>query len=134
MLKALLSNKEKLQELANTRINENCPAVILKKLPEKLGYPGKFLIPCGFNELKCKALADLGASINLMPLSVWKKLAGNVNFPTGTKTSLAIPAGVQITRLASSKCEIFVPMVPAVGLVCCCFDLKCNMCKNKQDR
>nr|GEY34139.1 reverse transcriptase domain-containing protein [Tanacetum cinerariifolium] len=48
--------------------------VILKKLPEKLGDPGKFLIPCGFSELKCKALADLGASINLMPLSVWRKL------------------------------------------------------------
>nr|GFB67973.1 reverse transcriptase domain-containing protein [Tanacetum cinerariifolium] len=47
---------------------------ILKKLPEKLGDPGKFLIPCGFSELKCKALAGLGASINLMPLSVWKKL------------------------------------------------------------
>nr|GEZ26786.1 reverse transcriptase domain-containing protein [Tanacetum cinerariifolium] len=45
-----------------------------KKLPEKLGDPGKFLIPCGFSELKCKALADLGASINLMPLSVWKEL------------------------------------------------------------
>nr|GEU61484.1 reverse transcriptase domain-containing protein [Tanacetum cinerariifolium] len=74
MLKALLSNKEKLQELANTPLNENCSVVILKKLPEKLKDPGKFLIPCGFNELKCKALADLGASINLMPLSVWKKL------------------------------------------------------------
>nr|GEW70467.1 reverse transcriptase domain-containing protein [Tanacetum cinerariifolium] len=74
MLKALLSNKEKLQELANTPLNENCSAVILKKLKEKLGDPGKFLIPCGFSELKCKALADLGASINLMPLSVWKQL------------------------------------------------------------
>nr|GFB21916.1 reverse transcriptase domain-containing protein [Tanacetum cinerariifolium] len=74
MLKALLSNKEKLQELANTPLNENCSAFILKKLPEKLGDPGKFLIPCGFSELKCKALADLGASSNLMPLSVWKKL------------------------------------------------------------
>nr|GEY76795.1 reverse transcriptase domain-containing protein [Tanacetum cinerariifolium] len=70
MFKALLSNKEKLQELANTPLNENCSAVILKKLPEKLGDPGKFLILCGFSELKCKALADLGASINLMPLSV----------------------------------------------------------------
>nr|GEU34569.1 hypothetical protein [Tanacetum cinerariifolium] len=50
------------------------PAVILKKLPEKLGDPGKFLILCGFSELKCKALADLGASINLIPLYVWKKL------------------------------------------------------------
>nr|GEW39602.1 reverse transcriptase domain-containing protein [Tanacetum cinerariifolium] len=52
----------------------NLEAVILKKLPEKLGDPGKFLIPCGFSELKCKALADLGASINFMPLLVWKKL------------------------------------------------------------
>nr|GEY50735.1 hypothetical protein [Tanacetum cinerariifolium] len=62
MLKALLSNKEKLQELANTPLNENCSAVILKKLLEKLGDPGKFLILYGFNELKCKVLADLGSS------------------------------------------------------------------------
>ncbi|GJY18461.1 reverse transcriptase domain-containing protein [Tanacetum coccineum] len=74
MLKSLLSNKEKLIELANTPVSENCSAVILKKLPEKLGDPGKFLIPCGFSELKFKALADLGSSINLMPLSVWKEL------------------------------------------------------------
>ncbi|GJY40951.1 reverse transcriptase domain-containing protein [Tanacetum coccineum] len=74
MLKALLSNKEKLLELANTPLNENCSAVILKKLPEKLGDPGNFLILCSFNELNCKALVDLGASINLMPLSVWKNL------------------------------------------------------------
>nr|GEV34978.1 hypothetical protein [Tanacetum cinerariifolium] len=46
MLKSLLSNKEKLLELENTPRNENCSAVILKKLPEKLGDPGKFLIPC----------------------------------------------------------------------------------------
>ncbi|GKD52108.1 reverse transcriptase domain-containing protein, partial [Tanacetum coccineum] len=74
MLKSLLSNKEKLLELANTPLSENCSAVILTKLPEKLGDPGKLLIACGFSELKCKALADLGASINLMPLSVCKKL------------------------------------------------------------
>nr|GEV23771.1 reverse transcriptase domain-containing protein [Tanacetum cinerariifolium] len=74
MLNALLSNKEKLLELTNTPLNKNCLAVILKNLPEKLGDPGKFLIPCGFSELKCKALADIGTSINLMPLSVWKKL------------------------------------------------------------
>nr|GEU50317.1 hypothetical protein [Tanacetum cinerariifolium] len=59
MLKALISNKEKLLELANTPLNENYSAIILKKLPEKLEDPGKFLIPCGFSELKCKALADL---------------------------------------------------------------------------
>nr|GEU81804.1 hypothetical protein [Tanacetum cinerariifolium] len=49
MLKALLSNKEKLLEMANTPFNENCSAVILKKLPEKLGDFRKFLIPCGFS-------------------------------------------------------------------------------------
>nr|GEV83557.1 hypothetical protein [Tanacetum cinerariifolium] len=49
--------------------------VVLKKLPEKLGDPGRFLIPCDFTGLdNCLALADLGASINLMPLSIWKKL------------------------------------------------------------
>nr|GFA73010.1 hypothetical protein [Tanacetum cinerariifolium] len=49
--------------------------IVLKKLPEKLGDPGRFLIPCDFLKLNnCLALADLGASINLMPLSIWKKL------------------------------------------------------------
>nr|GEZ21931.1 hypothetical protein [Tanacetum cinerariifolium] len=84
MLKDLLSNKEKLQELANTPLNENCSAVILKKLPEKLEDPRKFLIPCGFSELKCKALADLGASINLMPMFVWKELGLPDLIPTFT--------------------------------------------------
>ncbi|GJZ97035.1 reverse transcriptase domain-containing protein [Tanacetum coccineum] len=74
--KSLLSNKEKLFELANTPLNENCSAVLLKKLPKKLGDPDKFLIPCDFSKLdECLALADLGASINLMPLSVWKQLS-----------------------------------------------------------
>ncbi|GKE57888.1 reverse transcriptase domain-containing protein, partial [Tanacetum coccineum] len=74
--KSLLSNKEKLFELENTPLNENYSAVLLKKLPKKLGDPSKFLIPCDFSKLdECLALADLGASINLMPLSVWKKLS-----------------------------------------------------------
>nr|GEW08697.1 hypothetical protein [Tanacetum cinerariifolium] len=99
MLKALLSNKEKLQELANTPLNENCSAVILKKLLEKLRDPGKFLILCGFSELKCKALADLGASINLMPLFIWKKLGLPKLIPTRMTLELAnriicTPAGI----------------------------------------
>nr|GEW89141.1 reverse transcriptase domain-containing protein [Tanacetum cinerariifolium] len=73
-IKGILFTSEKLLELANKPLNKNCSAVILKKLPKKLGDPGKFLTSCGFSELKCKALADLGASINLMPVSVWKKL------------------------------------------------------------
>ncbi|GJT09020.1 hypothetical protein Tco_0843482 [Tanacetum coccineum] len=75
--KSLLSNKKKLFELANTPLNENCLAVLLKKLPKKLGDPGKFLIPCDFPELdECLALSDLGASINLMPLSITMLILG----------------------------------------------------------
>ncbi|GJX87968.1 hypothetical protein Tco_0339982 [Tanacetum coccineum] len=75
-LKSLISNKEKLFELARTPLNEHCSALTFKKLPEKLRDPGKFLIPCDFPGMdECLALADLGASINLMPLSVWKKLS-----------------------------------------------------------
>nr|GEW90788.1 reverse transcriptase domain-containing protein [Tanacetum cinerariifolium] len=72
---SLLTNKDKLYELARTLLNEHCSTVLLKKLPEKLGDPDKFLIPCDFPEkAECLALADLDASINLMPLSVWNKL------------------------------------------------------------
>ncbi|GJX91076.1 reverse transcriptase domain-containing protein [Tanacetum coccineum] len=75
-LKALIGNKEKLSEMARTPLNEHCSAVLLKKLPEKLGDPDKFLIPCDFPGMdECLALADLGTSINLMPLSMWKKLS-----------------------------------------------------------
>nr|GEY30460.1 reverse transcriptase domain-containing protein [Tanacetum cinerariifolium] len=75
-IKSLLTNKEKLFELARTPLNEHCSAVLLKKLAEKLGDPGKFLIPCDFPGMdECLALADLGASINLMPLSIWNKVS-----------------------------------------------------------
>nr|GEX06150.1 reverse transcriptase domain-containing protein [Tanacetum cinerariifolium] len=71
IIKSFLTNKEKLFELARTPLNEHCSAVFLKKLPEKLGDPDKFLIPCDFLGMdECLVLADLGESINLMPLSV----------------------------------------------------------------
>nr|GFA89677.1 reverse transcriptase domain-containing protein [Tanacetum cinerariifolium] len=108
MLKALLSNKEKLQELANTPLNENCSAVILKKLLEKLGDPGKFLISCGFSELKCKALADLRASISLIPLSVWKKLGLPDLIPTQMTLELANRAICKPDEIAR---DAFVPVV-----------------------
>ncbi|GJR39716.1 reverse transcriptase domain-containing protein [Tanacetum coccineum] len=89
-LKNLIGNKEKLSEMARTPLNEHCSAVILNKLPEKLGDPGKFLIPCDFPGMdECLALADLGASINLMPLSVWKKLSLPELTPTCMTLELA---------------------------------------------
>nr|GEY98482.1 reverse transcriptase domain-containing protein [Tanacetum cinerariifolium] len=47
-IKSLLTNKDKLFELAKIPLNENFSAMLLKKLPEKLGDTGKFLIPCDF--------------------------------------------------------------------------------------
>ncbi|GJS34485.1 reverse transcriptase domain-containing protein [Tanacetum coccineum] len=89
-LKTLIGNKEKLSEMARTPLNENCSAVILNKLPKKLGDPGRFLIPCEFSGINtCNALADLGASINLMPYSVWKNLSLPELTPTGMTLELA---------------------------------------------
>ncbi|GJX25027.1 reverse transcriptase domain-containing protein [Tanacetum coccineum] len=87
MFRKLLNNKDKIIELTKTSVNENCSAVILKKFPKKLGDPGRFLIPCEFPEMdECLALADLGASINLMHLSIWKEL----NLPDLTKTRMIL--------------------------------------------
>nr|GEV94274.1 reverse transcriptase domain-containing protein [Tanacetum cinerariifolium] len=87
MFKKLLNNKNKLIELTKTPLNENCSAVVLKKLPEKLGDLGRFLIPCDFLKFNnCLALADLGASINLMPLSIWK----NLRLPTLNDTKMVL--------------------------------------------
>ncbi|GKF02783.1 reverse transcriptase domain-containing protein, partial [Tanacetum coccineum] len=64
--------------------------MLLKKIPEKLGDPGKFLIPCNFPGMEvCHALSDLGASINLMPLSIWKKLSLPKLTPTRMTLELA---------------------------------------------
>ncbi|GJY20871.1 reverse transcriptase domain-containing protein [Tanacetum coccineum] len=100
MVKDLLTNKEKLLEIANTPVNENCLAVILKKLLEKLGDTGRFLIPCEFYGLEsCMAIADLGASINLMPISVWKTLSlpelstTRMTLELATRT-IAVPEGI----------------------------------------
>ncbi|GKC33815.1 reverse transcriptase domain-containing protein [Tanacetum coccineum] len=90
MIRNFLMNKEKLLELAKVPLNENCSAMLLKKLPKKLGYPGKFLIPCNFPRMDvCHALADLGASINVMPLSFWKKLSLPELTPTQMTLELA---------------------------------------------
>ncbi|GJQ96007.1 reverse transcriptase domain-containing protein [Tanacetum coccineum] len=79
----------------------------LRSYPRKLGDPGKFLIPCGFSELKCKALADLGASINLMPLSVWKKLG----LPELISTRMTLELANQtICTPAGIARDVFVPV------------------------
>nr|GEV77781.1 hypothetical protein [Tanacetum cinerariifolium] len=104
MFKKLLNNKDKLIELTKTPFNENCSAVVLKKLPEKLGDPGGFLIPCDFTGLdNCLALADLGASINLMPLSIWKKL----KLPTLNDTKMVLELAYRTISKPTGVAENF---------------------------
>nr|GEW62865.1 reverse transcriptase domain-containing protein [Tanacetum cinerariifolium] len=74
-------------ELTLSFICPNSHRLVLKKLPKKLGDPGQFLIPCDFLEFdNCLALTDLGASINLIPLSIWKKL----RLPTLNDTKMVL--------------------------------------------
>ncbi|GKC96658.1 reverse transcriptase domain-containing protein, partial [Tanacetum coccineum] len=105
-IRNLLMNKEKLLELAKIPLNENCSAMLLKKLPEKLGDPDKILIPCNFLGMDvCHALADLDASINLMPLFIWKKLS----LPELTPTRMTLELADQsITRSNGLAEDVFV--------------------------
>nr|GEW31906.1 reverse transcriptase domain-containing protein [Tanacetum cinerariifolium] len=106
-LKALIGNKEKLSKMARTPLKEHCSAVLLKKLPKKLGDPCKFLIPCDFPRMaKCLALAYLGASINLMPYSVWKRLSLPDLTPTYFDAEPRVPLILRRSFLKTGKALI----------------------------
>ncbi|XP_076916432.1 uncharacterized protein LOC143576154 [Bidens hawaiensis] len=88
-LKEVLSNKKKLEELSCVILNEECSAVFQNKLPKKMTDPVSFTIPCLIGSLSVsKALADLGASINLMPYSVFAKL--DLGEPKPTRMSIQL--------------------------------------------
>nr|GEU39818.1 reverse transcriptase domain-containing protein [Tanacetum cinerariifolium] len=75
--------KEKLSEMARTPLNEHCSVVLLKKLPKKLGDPGKFLIPCDFPGMaECLALVDLELVDRLISRLVG--IAKDVNVKVGS--------------------------------------------------
>ncbi|GKG05064.1 hypothetical protein Tco_0315451, partial [Tanacetum coccineum] len=89
-LSGLLRNKEKLEEISITTVNDECSAIILNKVPKKLEDPGKFLIPCALQELdRTSALADSEASINNLPHSIYKKLGLEALTPTRMTLELA---------------------------------------------
>ncbi|GJW98124.1 reverse transcriptase domain-containing protein [Tanacetum coccineum] len=88
--KDLVSNKSKMEQISAAFLNEECSAIVQNKLPSKLGDPGSFLILCTFaNSLECLALADLGASINLMPYLLYASLFVNTLKPTRMSIRLA---------------------------------------------
>ncbi|MCH91320.1 hypothetical protein A2U01_0012247 [Trifolium medium] len=82
-LKELLTKKRKPLDDDTIDMTEECSALIQRKLPQKKKDLGSFTIPCSIGNLTiARALCDLGASINLMPLSMMKKIPGAVATPT----------------------------------------------------
>ncbi|GAU44803.1 hypothetical protein TSUD_291960 [Trifolium subterraneum] len=89
-MKELLTKKRKPLDDETVNMTEECSAIIQKKLPQKKKDPGSFTIPCSIGNLHVrKTLCDLGASINLMPLSMMKRIPGVVAKPTKMQLSLA---------------------------------------------
>ncbi|KAJ8751563.1 hypothetical protein K2173_016803 [Erythroxylum novogranatense] len=90
-VKDVLSKKRRLGDHETVALTEECSAILQKKLPPKLKDPGSFTIPCVIStQIFSKAFCDLGASINLMPISVFKKLGmGDVIKPTSVRLQLA---------------------------------------------
>ncbi|KAL5565133.1 hypothetical protein UlMin_028297 [Ulmus minor] len=89
-MKEILSKKRKLGDYETVMLNEECSAVLQRKLPQKLKDPGSFTIPCTIGSCNFdKVLCDLGASINLMPLSVFRKLSLGEVKPTSISLQLA---------------------------------------------
>ncbi|GJX15104.1 reverse transcriptase domain-containing protein [Tanacetum coccineum] len=90
LLKDLASNKSKMEQISAAFLNEECFVIVQNKLLPKLGDPGSFLIPCTVaGSVKYLALADLGASINLMPYSLYASLSRNTLKPTRMSIRLA---------------------------------------------
>ena len=74
-MKDILSQKRRLSDFETINLTEECSAILQRKLPQKLKDPGSFTIPCTIgNAIFERALCDLGASINLMPLSIFRHL------------------------------------------------------------
>ncbi|XP_075110416.1 uncharacterized protein LOC142181301 [Nicotiana tabacum] len=90
MIKNLMSRKFDFQDLATVTLTQTCSAVVTRPVAEKLYDPGSFTIPCTIGNFAfAKALCDLGASINLMPLAVYKKLGIGRAGPTSMLLQLA---------------------------------------------
>ncbi|GKC42521.1 reverse transcriptase domain-containing protein [Tanacetum coccineum] len=112
-LKDLVSNKIKMEQISAAFLTEECSAILQNKIPPKLGDPKSFLIPCKLaNSVEYLALADLGASINLMPYSLYAALSGTTLKPTRMSIRLAnhtyqYPMGVAENMLVQDRKFIF---------------------------
>ncbi|XP_070036991.1 uncharacterized protein [Nicotiana tomentosiformis] len=77
--KDILTNKRKIEETSVVKLSEHYSAILQNKLPQKCGDPGSFTIPRSLDTLNFdKFLCDFGASINLMSLSIYRKLENDL--------------------------------------------------------
>ena len=89
-MKEILSKKRRLSDFETVNLIEEYSAILQRKLPQKLKDPDSFTIPCTIrNSIFEKALCDLGASINLMPLSIFRRLGLGEARPTTVTLQLA---------------------------------------------
>ncbi|XP_078148597.1 uncharacterized protein LOC144544054 [Carex rostrata] len=113
--KDILSNRHKLEEVQMVSLDSNGSAMVMNELPKKLDDPGKFYIPCSIGNVQFKrALCDLGASVSLMPKSVYDRLGVGELKPTRISLQLAdqsvkLPLGV-VEDLPIQIGKLFVPI------------------------
>ena len=89
-MKDLLSKKRKFTKEGIVSLNATCSAVIQKSIPEKRQDPSSFTIPCVIGNVDMgKALCDSRSNINLMPLSVAKRLSLGELTPTAMTLKMA---------------------------------------------
>src|ERR1044072_207231 len=90
-MKEILSKKRRLSEMDEiVNMTEECSAIIQRKLPVKMKDPGRFLLPVEFEGKEgTNGLIDLGASVNLMPLSMFERLKIGELKPTMIQLQLA---------------------------------------------
>ena len=89
-MKDILSKKRRLLDFETVNPNEECSAILQRKLSQKLKDLGSFTIPCTIeNAIFERALCDLGASINRMPLSIFIRLGLGEARPTTVTLQLA---------------------------------------------
>ncbi|XP_062114835.1 uncharacterized protein LOC133828229 [Humulus lupulus] len=133
-MKEILSRKRKLEDYETVALTEERNAILPKKLPPKLKDPGSFNIPCSIADLiGTNALYDLGASVNLMPLSMFQKMnLGEarpttvslqmtdrlVNHPLGVIEDVFVKVGE--LKLQVQNDEVIFKVFAAIEIPTCC--------------
>ncbi|XP_070036464.1 uncharacterized protein [Nicotiana tomentosiformis] len=104
-LKEILTKKRKIEKTSLVKLRKHCSAILQNKLPQKCGDLGSFTIPCSLGTINFdKSLCDSGASINLMPLSIYKKLEKEIGEIRSAPISLQLANQTTLIHGDSGRC------------------------------